>query len=160
MKIKLTRQEVLNLWTALENLTMDGETPIKLPIKLAYPLGRTKKFIMKEVDVIREVCRFDNDFYTAQNELQRKYAEKDSKENPLLNNKGGYLIRKHNDYFRDLDKLKKEMGIYDKELENNMFLGEEMEIEVEKVHFKYLPDEMNLNDMLSIDPIVLGPEEE
>jgi hypothetical protein len=158
MKIEVTRQEVVNLWIVLQNLTSNEENALQHPLKLAYPLGRTKRFITGDVEDIQNAIKLDDEYLQKMNEIQERHSLKDADGNPRKTEDGkGYLLGSISEYYKEMAFLKEEMGINRKQEENLEFLKEKMEINVEFINFEDLPDEMNLDDISALDIIITPP---
>ena len=159
MKINVTRQEILDLDLALDRLTIKDNISIRHPLRLAYPLGRTKRLIRGDIEDIKNVIKFDDEYYQELGIILDRFYIRDNNGNPQQHSSGGFLVKATPEYVSEMKQLQEKFNVNNKNKENLRFLKENTVIEIEPIKYEDLLEEMNLDDIASLDVIILPLED-
>jgi len=151
----MTRNELINF---LQNLPKYKNAK---GTKFNYAIRKNEKAIQLEVDDFYDMEKPEEAFINydkARIEICKKYAEKDEKDQPVIEN-GNYKILDQENFKEEINKLQEE----NKEvIENrrkqvddlNAFLAEESDIKICKVKLSDIPADLTGQDIENIFPMI------
>jgi hypothetical protein len=166
--MKLKRTEVSTINTAIQTLLTTKDVTNK---KLIYSLVKNTKLLEVEVESIQKAYDTNTDEYTefvdALRAIYLKYGEADAEGNLITTDGGnGFKLKKEG----DAKKLEKEIATLEKKYEKALkareaevetyktFLAEEVEIDLVKIAFDDLPDDMSAQTMYILDELIEAPK--
>ncbi len=160
MVIKMKNEELGKIYTRLEKCNnLRG-------VKLAYAIAKNKMSLEKELKTLQKVNEPSNDFKTylqKRRKLLEKYCEKDENGNlktESIPNGIRYVgVEKNKDFQKELKKLMSDnMKLIkkqtDKDNEYQRFLQEESDLELHKIDFKMIPEDITVEQMEALTPMV------
>ena len=122
-KLKVKRSEVVNIFNALTRLkSLPAVTP-----KVTHAVARCLRLLRDENESILDALKPPEAFYEKQSSLYPKYAKKNDKGQPIVEN-GKFIIGDETGLNAELTAVREEFDIAWLERRNKTFMAEETEI--------------------------------
>lgn len=157
MKIKNNREYFLTLYRKLDYLgALKGA-------KFTFTITRNKQAIKPMVKKVNELATMSDsykEFDLKRVEINNKYAEKDESGKAKMQDERFVIPEdKKEDFEKEIEALKEEYKEAIKEREeqkNNVeaYLKEETELELKPIPLSMIPDDINVDEMEIIEPLV------
>lgn len=157
MKIKNNREYFLTLYRKLDYLgALKGA-------KFAFTISRNKQMIKPMVNKVNELAKMSElfkEFDKKRVEINEKYATKDENGKSIMKDERFEIPEdKKEDFEKEIEALKEEYKEAIKEREeqkNNVeaYLKEETELELKPIPLSMIPDDINVDEMEIIEPLV------
>ena len=157
MKIQNTREYFLTLYRKLDYLgALKGA-------KFTFTITRNKQAIKPMVKKVNELATMSGsykEFDVKRVEINNKYAEKDESGKAKMQDERFVILEdKKEDFEKEIEALKEEYKetIKEREEQKNQveaYLKEETELELKPIPLSMIPDDINVDEMEIIEPLV------
>jgi len=151
----MTNNDLLNLYQALSNLKgLSG-------VKFCYGIVKNINLLKPEVEAIQKTIEPKEDFQKYEKErieLAQKHAKKKEDGTPIIEG-NRYVLENQKEFEKEFEKLrnkhKKALEEREKQIkEYENLLKEEANIKLYKVSLEDLPQDIKIEQMLAISPII------
>lgn len=156
----MKRYKIVELKKSLEELKQDKKYNKYVLFSIVKTLKTLEPII---AEIIKEEGKLYSDEYkTYENSrisLLKVYADKDENGEPIINNNSVQVTHRYNEFEVEFNKLKENnKEILESTLEKsksfNEYMEEEIEVEITKFKFEYMPDELLPSEYITLEKLL------